>query len=221
MAEREYQKVIDAIRSKLERGELKAGDRLPTERGFAAELSIGRNSAREALRTLGNMGIVRSRQGSGNYLSADPSENMAETLDMLLLMHSLTVRDIHDFRFRQELTVCEMILENSAPDLDGLKKLLDGETEADGDAKIELDRAFHYELIRLAGNRMLVLLMNGILPVYRRWIDHALGNASPDDRQRLHQCHLAVYTGLARRDRDMVTAAIKTHYGLMDKLLTD
>jgi GntR family transcriptional repressor for pyruvate dehydrogenase complex len=52
-----------------ERG-LGPGDRLPPERQLASDLGLARSSLREGLRRLVDLGLVRSRQGSGNYLTA-------------------------------------------------------------------------------------------------------------------------------------------------------
>ena len=51
--------IIDQILSMILTGELKAGDRLPSERQLSESFKVGRNSVREALKTLENLGIVR------------------------------------------------------------------------------------------------------------------------------------------------------------------
>ena len=57
---REYQKVIDYLYKLIESGQLTVGERLPTERTLAETLSISRNSIREAIRSLENMGIIEN-----------------------------------------------------------------------------------------------------------------------------------------------------------------
>lgn len=49
-------------------GELKAGDRLPSERSLAATLGISRSALREAISTLDSVGLVEARVGSGRYV---------------------------------------------------------------------------------------------------------------------------------------------------------
>ncbi|MDY2783928.1 MAG: winged helix-turn-helix domain-containing protein, partial [Candidatus Pseudoruminococcus sp.] len=65
----EYEKVIDYIRNQIKVGNLTINSKLPTERAISEELSISRNSTREALRILEHMGILKSVHGSGNYLT--------------------------------------------------------------------------------------------------------------------------------------------------------
>ena len=51
-----YTKVINDIKEKILSGELKNGDRLPSEREMAERLDVSRTSIREAIRTLEIMG---------------------------------------------------------------------------------------------------------------------------------------------------------------------
>ena len=62
---REYQKAIDYLSDQIRAGMLTVGSRLPTERAIAEDLGISRNSTREALRTMENMGMIESKQGRG------------------------------------------------------------------------------------------------------------------------------------------------------------
>lgn len=61
-----------------ERG-LGAGDRLPPERQLAIDLGVSRSSLREGLRRLIDLGLVRPRRGSGNYLGAVDVEDLSAT----------------------------------------------------------------------------------------------------------------------------------------------
>ena len=58
----EYKKVIDYVYDKIEDGNLTIGSKLPTERAISEELSISRNSTREALKTLECMGLITRKQ---------------------------------------------------------------------------------------------------------------------------------------------------------------
>ena len=65
--EKPYQLVIDHVREEVLHGNLRPGDRLPGERELAEQLGISRNSVREGLRILENMGITSSQHGAGHY----------------------------------------------------------------------------------------------------------------------------------------------------------
>ncbi|GAA4685036.1 FadR/GntR family transcriptional regulator [Pseudonocardia yuanmonensis] len=58
---RVFQRVVDYVQNALAAGDLKPGDRLPSERELVEKFSIGRASVREALRVLESMELVRSQ----------------------------------------------------------------------------------------------------------------------------------------------------------------
>jgi GntR family transcriptional regulator, transcriptional repressor for pyruvate dehydrogenase complex len=92
--------IAEALRTKILRGELKAGELLPPERELALALGTNRNSLREALRSLEAQGLIQARQGQGvrvrdfkaigeigllaDYLRvADPVEQIRLVTDLL------------------------------------------------------------------------------------------------------------------------------------------
>jgi DNA-binding FadR family transcriptional regulator len=64
--------IVDQARDLITRGDLKPGDRLPSERKLAEILGVGRTTVREALRTMESLGLVEVRPGEGTFL-ADPT----------------------------------------------------------------------------------------------------------------------------------------------------
>ncbi len=61
----EVKRVADAILSRIVSGAYPRGLRLPPETALSAELACGRSTLREALRHIADLGLVRSRRGSG------------------------------------------------------------------------------------------------------------------------------------------------------------
>jgi DNA-binding FadR family transcriptional regulator len=66
--EGEVKRVADVVLSRIFDGSYPAGLRLPAETALADELGCGRSTVREALRYLADLGLVRSRRGSGAHL---------------------------------------------------------------------------------------------------------------------------------------------------------
>jgi len=58
-----YEDIIDQITEAVIEGRLKAGDPIPSERTLAKMFNAGRPTIREALRTLGLMGLVQGDIG--------------------------------------------------------------------------------------------------------------------------------------------------------------
>src|SRR5215217_2785696 len=72
--------VQDELKQRIDRGELAAGARLPSEPELAAELQVSRATLREALRAMELDGLLRRRQGSGTFVAEHP--RMATSLDV-------------------------------------------------------------------------------------------------------------------------------------------
>ena len=72
--------VQDELKQRIDRGELPAGTRLPSEPELAAELQVSRATLREALRAMELEGLLRRRQGSGTFVAEHP--RMANSLDV-------------------------------------------------------------------------------------------------------------------------------------------
>ncbi|MGD0686194.1 MAG: GntR family transcriptional regulator [Streptosporangiaceae bacterium] len=60
--------IAEAIRSQIESGELPPGAQLPSERDLASAYGTARNTAREAVRILGDAGLVITDQGRGSFV---------------------------------------------------------------------------------------------------------------------------------------------------------
>lgn len=65
-----YLQIEEDLTARIESGEVAAGDRLPTERELAEQLSVSRMTVRHALGRLQQRGLITRRQGSGTFVAA-------------------------------------------------------------------------------------------------------------------------------------------------------
>jgi GntR family transcriptional regulator len=63
-----YRQIIDQVKSAIATGALEAGDRLPTVRQLAVELSINPNTVSRAYTELELTGLVETQMGSGTFV---------------------------------------------------------------------------------------------------------------------------------------------------------
>jgi len=87
-APRAFEVICSQIRAKLIAGELKPGDRLPTERELAVQHGVSRTAVREAMRSLEMFGLITLRKGS---------QGGAFILDNAAGLVSQNFRDMLDF----------------------------------------------------------------------------------------------------------------------------
>src|SRR3954468_7212777 len=112
-------------------GQLRPGDRLPSELEQARGFKVSRSSVREALRSLVEMGLVTTVQGRGggsfvNRVDSDPvARNLGEAMDVLLHLDAINVAELLEARRALEGTCARLGAERrSARDLRPMEELL-------------------------------------------------------------------------------------------------
>jgi DNA-binding FadR family transcriptional regulator len=145
VAEAVVRRILDLVKS----GVLKAGDPLPPERDLALSLNVSRPSVREALRGLTVLGVVKTRQGGGAYISDLGPDSLLGPIQFYLALEDVNIRDLYDARSLIESDVARRAAVNiDQAALDQLEGLLAEQTETINDpiAFRRSDYAFH-ELI--------------------------------------------------------------------------
>ena len=73
-----YRQIQDHIRYGVASGLLSPGEQLPTVRALAVELSINPNTVIKAYTELEREGLLATEQGSGTFVSAEPTASLTE-----------------------------------------------------------------------------------------------------------------------------------------------
>ena len=193
-------------------GDIDPGTRLPPERQLAASLGIGRSAVREALAALEILGIVDVRPGSGTYLRGSASELLPETLSWGLMIEA--PRTLELIAVRSELEVMAGRLAATKVTDDDLRELslsLERMRETLGDPTrfIEADLKFHLRIAQVAGNKVLLDLLQSVRSLLRVWVE--LGIRQGDDARHALDEHTALYDALQRRDPAAAEAAMRGH----------
>jgi GntR family transcriptional regulator len=66
-----YRQIIEQVKYTIARGELEPGDRLPTVRQLAVDLSVNPNTVVRAYRELEIAGVLDTQQGSGTFVGRE------------------------------------------------------------------------------------------------------------------------------------------------------
>ena len=69
-----YRQIIEQVKFAIARGDLETGDRLPTVRQLAVDLSINPNTVIRAYRELEIEGVLATQQGSGTFVGSSRPE---------------------------------------------------------------------------------------------------------------------------------------------------
>jgi len=178
-ANRTFEEVVNQISSLIERGELKVGDRLPSERELSKQLTVSRNTLREGLRTLEQAGVVQLKKGKtgGAFITSPANTSRIDGVGEMFRIGDMSLGDLSDARlWLVELVVrvaCERATEADLSALEEnvheAKRLYQKELLAE---KADKNLQF-YELLAAATRNPLLsaimkLLLDGVRAFARR-----------------------------------------------------
>ncbi|MBW2619390.1 MAG: FadR family transcriptional regulator, partial [Deltaproteobacteria bacterium] len=124
---RVFQYVVDQIEEAIIQGKLKAGDRLPNEKGLQEQMKVSRGTLREALRVLEQKGLVERRTGAkgGVFAREVTTRPIAEGLDLLIRQRKISISDLARFRQDIEAGLIRLVVEKAEDkDIDELRRYL-------------------------------------------------------------------------------------------------
>lgn len=208
VAERVANRLLDLIRS----GNLKAGDKLPTENELAAALQVSRPVVREALRGLSILGVVESRQGGRCYVTDLSPARLLAPVQLVIAVDESNVDALYEARVAVEGGLLRLgAARASEDDLAKLRKLVEAGYALTGDAVgfRVLDLEFHQTLMAIAGNPFLERVAQSLYELgieYRR-----VASEIPGVIARSAAEHEAIVAALASRDPETAAEAMRVH----------
>ena len=219
MGNKEYFKVIEYIKEQMKNGTIQIGGKLETERKLSEKLGISRPSIREALRSMENIGLIESKQGSGNYLLGDFSKNLTESFSLMLLMKQIDYVDITEVRRAIELEAYKIAMRSiSDQQLKDIKSCLVNPLNERFENEILFDRNFHFAIVKATGNGFMMNIVEPLASVCEELIEETLKKATIDEREQLAQFHMQIYLGLEEKNLEKGLSAINAHYDLINQL---
>jgi GntR family transcriptional repressor for pyruvate dehydrogenase complex len=206
-------------------GQLRPGDRLPSEHEQARAFKVSRAAVREALRSLVEMGLVTTVQGRGggsfvNRVDADPvARNLGEAMHVLLHLDAINVAELLEARRALEGTCARLAAERrSQAHLDAMEEVLAaaGDPELSTEAWLELDVRFHREVAASAENRVLIVPLSALHAIVQPRLNEAIRPLIV--RAEIDAEHGAIFAGIRDRDAAGATAAVDRHIDTLERL---
>ena len=90
--------IVKRITDALVSGELKPGDKIPTETEFSENLGVGRNAVREAIKVLVAFGVLEIRRAKGTYVVDDYSDKLLDPLIYGLILSERNMDELLDVK---------------------------------------------------------------------------------------------------------------------------
>lgn len=204
------QKMIQEIKHYIIENDLKAGDKLPTERAFTELFGVSRSVIREALSYLENVGILRVRQGQGAFLKESNIENLLDSFFFLWQINNANIKEILGLRVIFECSAIDEIInhENDSA-IARLKHIVLQAKQTNNPSEWrQLDIDFHQYLLQATNNALFTQLTN-IITNYFYQIEYI--ELSVEEYTALVKEHLQIVDALEKKDAILAKAMLTKH----------
>jgi GntR family transcriptional repressor for pyruvate dehydrogenase complex len=159
-----YDNVIEYVKERITDGTYAPSQRLPSVSELAQEVGVGVSTAREGIRVLGNLGLVRVHQGQGMFVTED-ARLQKDPLETLALIEDSSLLSILEVRKIFEPEAAALAAERATDEqIQNLKQAAveqERQVRRSGDA-IQSEFGFHRLLVDAAHNPVLFKMMHSI-----------------------------------------------------------
>lgn len=227
-----FELVLDRIEEQILSGELRAGDRLPSERELASMLAVSRPAVREAIRVLQAQGVLRSSVGngpdSGTFVEGSSRDALTRLLRLHVALASFPLDDVVEARVMLERWSAGLAAQRRSEavlaEMEGLLLAMEQPMVARGEFN-DLDTQFHVCVARAGGSHLVADLTSAVRGSLRYSLLAAF-EESPDWDQvvrGLRSEHRAIHERIVAQDAtgaaDAVEAHVRNFFGRLGALL--
>jgi len=220
------QQTIDFLTEAILHGDLKPGDKIPTETELAEQLGVARNSIREAVKILVFMGVLEIRRPEGTFVCNGFSDSLIDPMVYgVILNQGDSYEGLMELRAMMEAGVMRLVIDKASDEqiealrgpLAELKKACET-SSPDVTRVFEADNAFH-EAIMQAGENLMVEKINNIVRqlTYSTRMDSVGDMIEQDRAMELYQVHEGLFEILRTRDKTNLEEKLGGTYFIPDE----
>ena len=214
-----YEMVINDIKSMIQRGELRQGQKVPSERELAEKFNVSRVPVREALKILEYMGILDSAQGDGTYVKNYTVEDLIGKLDFAVTATSDTIMDLLELRINLEcFAAYNAAKRRTDDDIAQMQKAIADMRQARANAPMDdntvnqlraYSHEFHRCMIRAAHNSVLTSVYDSLYELLDISRQFTIGTSGISGDSML--AHEAIFSRIIQRDAESARSYMEEH----------
>ena len=209
-----YEIVMEQIKDIVKKGQLKSGDKLPSERDLSDSLQVSRTSVREALKALQMLGLIESKHGEGNFINSDFENSLLEPLSIIFLLLGSKSKDVIELRKIIEPEIAALSAKNITKEqLIELKEIM---SELNGTSDVEtcasIDKKFHYKIAQASGNHLISTIMFSVSSLIEKYIENSKVHMFNKELVKIH--HEEILRALETNNSTAAAIAMKKHLEL-------
>jgi len=213
-----YEEVADQIKKTIFKGDLEPGDQLPSERDLAETFNVGRPTIREALRTLGVLGLIESNPGFkgsvvkkinlGLYLDA-----MSDQFTWMIQADKKSFKEIWEARKYIELGIAHLVSQNASDkeikDLDKYITMMEGNLGSVS-KYFTVAMEFHLKLAELSKNKIFYMMWKLFYDIGLKGYP-VLKALYPDQIPRLLEVNKLMLEAIKSKNPEKIEMAMNQH----------
>jgi GntR family transcriptional repressor for pyruvate dehydrogenase complex len=204
--------VVNHIRSMIENGSLRPGDKIPPEREFAHQLKVSRASLRTGIGYLAAMGLMKVKHGVGTFVADEPAAFGKESVSMMGALHGFQSWQMFEARLLIESNLAALAAERGteehytalAEEVAEIFASLENPSEF-----LIHDVLFHRIVAQASGNPILAALMETITSsLYehrRRTVERAI------DLRESAEMHREIFRAIRSRNQEEARRMMEQH----------
>ena len=210
-----FERVAEQIERRILDGELRNGDRLPTERDLAEQFQVSRTAVREAMKILAQKGLVNMRPGRGTIVIDGARKAMQNSIDLLMKMKMDGMSgssDLVEVRSILEVEIAALAAARATEkEIAAMREAIRTMDEHmdDANAFIAADNAFHEALAQATQNTLIFTLIHSIVNLLSEQRKHIFAVEGGPQRGQLH--HKRILESVIRRDPEAARIAMRSH----------
>ena len=215
--------VIAYVRQQLVSGDLKPGDRLPSERELSIRLGVSRPILREGLRALSVLGLLDVQQGRGAFVGTADISVLGDALVFCLAQQPNALEDVLQGRIAIECQAIRLACQ-AATDLElaQTERLLSHFVESldDPERGGAADHAFHLAIVEASHSSTLITMYRALQPLLLRSHVERRRLALPDPEVTafLVEAHREVFVAIVSGDPELAETRMREHFEVSARL---
>ena len=215
------QSVINRLTEGMRRGELKPGDKIPTEPELAESLGVARSSVREAIKILTYLGVLESKRHEGTFVCNGYEESMIDPMVYGIILNQDSFDNLMELREMTEAGMMRLAIEHHDVDeiaeleelLNDMQDTLGGTDEGSIKTFFEADDRFHDKIADMGKNPMADKINRVV-----RTLTYALRYETVSSMilngkgQQLVEAHRVLLESIKNRDSDVLSDKVRETY---------
>ncbi len=206
-------KIIAQLKQLIVSGQLKPGDRLPSERALSERFGLGRSYIREAILKLEFYGLLKTNPQSGTYVAGLSINVIDNIISDIIKFNKDDFNALIEARYHLELSAIKLAAERrTEQDLINIKMSMDDYERkiAQGGNAIEEDMVFHIKIAKATKNSVIASTILILVPdLIKNIVENKI--CGKDRAKQAIAEHREIYTAIELQDTNRGEEAMANH----------